>query len=167
MAIRTAEDLLDCFLATLGLLQGCPFSPTLFELYIFEFDNSPMATVRAGGWLDLPFLGALLEIPAWHYCMPDLWFCRRAAGGGVQQPGHQVGRGATADGSRYPAHTQAARGAMAACDQRCAALGVVTAGVRLRLFSIMVDSVLSHWRRLVGSGACRRRGSMQHPWRHV
>jgi hypothetical protein len=33
---------------------------------------------------------------------------------------------------------------MAACNQRCAALGVGAAGVRLRLFSTMVDSVLSH-----------------------
>jgi hypothetical protein len=42
------------------------------------------------------------------------------------------------------ARTRAARAAMGACNQRYAALGVVAEGVRLRLFSTMVDSVLSH-----------------------
>jgi hypothetical protein len=33
---------------------------------------------------------------------------------------------------------------MAACNLRCATSGVVAVGVRLRLFSTVVDSVLSH-----------------------
>ena len=47
-------------------------------------------------------------------------------------------------GSAGPARTVVARAALAACNTRCAALGVVAAVVRLRLFSTMVDSVLSH-----------------------
>ena len=45
---------------------------------------------------------------------------------------------------RSKSATAAARAALAACNSRCAALGIVAAGVRLSLFSTMVDSVLSH-----------------------
>ena len=62
MAIRTDEDLLDCFLATLGLKQGCPLSPTLFGLYIDDFEDFLKAAVRAGEQLDLPFLGTLMVV---------------------------------------------------------------------------------------------------------
>ncbi len=44
---------------------------------------------------------------------------------------------------RYLGITFAARQPLYLCNQRCAALGVA-AGVRLRLISTMVDSVLSH-----------------------
>jgi hypothetical protein len=43
-----------------------------------------------------------------------------------------------------PARTQAAPGAMAACNQRCTALRLVAAGVRPRLISTSVYSVIPH-----------------------
>jgi hypothetical protein len=39
MAIRTDEVLLDCFLAMLGLKQGCPLSLTLFGLYTKNLED--------------------------------------------------------------------------------------------------------------------------------
>ncbi len=62
MAIRTDEDLLDCFLVILGLEQGCPLSPTLFGLYNDDFEDFLMAAVRSGEQLDLPFSGTLLVV---------------------------------------------------------------------------------------------------------
>jgi hypothetical protein len=48
MAICADENRLDCFLAMLGLKQGCPPCPTLFGLYIDDFKDFLMAAVRAG-----------------------------------------------------------------------------------------------------------------------
>ena len=200
MSVRTEEGLAECFLATLGLLQGCPLSPTLFGLYIDDFEEWLWTAAAGGARLDSPLLAGLavwvllyaddmalvatsaaglqaqLDLLA-AYC--ERWditvnaiktklmllagarsataAVRAAAAAGLTFAGESLEAVSSfrylgivfeaarpLAGSAAPARTAAARAALAACNSRCAALGVVAARVRMRLFSTMVDSVLSH-----------------------
>ena len=46
-------------MATLGLKQGCPLSPTLFGMYIDDFEEWIAEAVAGGAQLDLPLLAGL------------------------------------------------------------------------------------------------------------
>ena len=200
MSVRTAEGLAECFMATLGLKQGCPLSPTLFGMYIDDFEEWIAEAVAGGAQLDLPLLAGLAVLVLLYaddmalvatsaaglqaqldvlaaYC--ERWditvnaaktkvlllagASRAAAAVSMAEAagltfagaalqvvssfrylGVEFTAGVPLAGSAGPARTVVARAALAACNTRCAALGVVAAGVRLRLFSTMVDSVLSH-----------------------
>ena len=51
------------FQATQGLKQGCPLSPTLFSLYIDDFEQRILAAALRGEQLDLPSMGGRLVPP--------------------------------------------------------------------------------------------------------
>ena len=200
MSVRTAEGLAECFMATLGLKQGCPLSPTLFGMYIDDFEECIAEAVAGGAQLDLPLLAGLAvwvllyaddmalvaTSPSGLQAQLDVLaaYCERwdiavntvktkvlllagaprlagavavaeaagltLAGAALQVVssfrylGVEFAAAGPLAGSAGPARTVVAHAASAACNTRCAALGVVAASVRLRLFSTMVDSVLSH-----------------------
>jgi hypothetical protein len=202
MSVRTAGGLSPCFQARRGLKQGCPLSPTLFGLYIDDFEAAVMAAARRGEQLDLLQLAdSDSPVPPLLYADDTTLLATSAAGlqrqldllqqyceqwgltvnaaktklmllsgrrtqqaaletaqqAGLSLAGQQVEAvnsfkylGITFHastclaGAAAPVRAAAARAAMHNSNARCAALGVEAAPLRLRLFSIMVDSVLSY-----------------------
>jgi len=202
MAVRTAGGLSPGFQATVGLKQGCPASPTLFGLYIDDFEEAVLAAVQRGEQLDLPsFLAGGSGVPPLLYADDMALLATSAAGlqrqldllqHYCQQWGLTVNTGKTKvmllsgrrrqkealevaeaagisfAGQRLPAVTsftylgivfhsttclagvagagraQLGRAAMHSCRARCAELGIEAADIHLRLFGVMVDSVLSY-----------------------
>ena len=81
MAVRTAGGLSPGFQATVGLKQGCPASPTLFGLYIDDFEEAVLAAVQRGEQLDLPvFLGGTGAVPPLLYADDMTLLATSAAG---------------------------------------------------------------------------------------
>ena len=200
MAVRTSAGISPCFQATMGLKQGCPLSPTLFGLYIDDFEGCVLAAAQQGAQLDLPVLGgeamppllyaddmALLATSAAglqaqlrlleQYC--ERWGLtvntvktklmllsgartQQQALAAAQQAGFSFGGAAleavhsfkylgiwfcaatSLAGSAGAARALLAGKALSSMRSRCAELGVEAVGVRLQLFSTMVDSVLSY-----------------------
>jgi hypothetical protein len=54
MAVRTASGVAAPFQARQGVKQGCSLSPTLFGLYIDDFEAAVLAAAADGRQLDLP-----------------------------------------------------------------------------------------------------------------
>ena len=73
MSVRTSEGLSPSFQARLGLKQGCPLSPTLFGLYIDDFETEVMAAAQRGEQLSLPQL--VSGSPMLHCRMRMTWCC--------------------------------------------------------------------------------------------
>ena len=200
MAVRTAAGLSPCFQATVGLKQGCPLSPTLFGLFIDDFEEWVLAAARRGERLDLPLLGGeamppllyaddmalVATSPAGLQAQLDLLqqYCQRwgltvntvktklllLSGARTEQGALEAAQlaglsfgGAPLEavtsfkylgivfsashalaGTAAPARTQLAGLALSNMRARCAQLGIQAAGVRLQLFSTLVDSVLSY-----------------------
>lgn len=202
MAVRTAAGLAPSFQASVGLKQGCPASPTLFGLYIDDFEEAVLAAVQRGEQLDLPaFTNGSGPVPPLLYADDMALLATSAAGlqrqldllqqycsqwgltvntvktkvmllsGARTQPAAQSAAEAARlsfgggqleavtsfkylgivfhsstclAGAAGAARAQLARAAMHSCRARCAALGIEAASVHLRLFSIMVDSVMSY-----------------------
>ena len=63
MAVQFEGEMSEIFQSTLGVKQGCPLSPTLFGIYIDDF-QAELET--AGGDLDLPTLCGV-QAPALFY----------------------------------------------------------------------------------------------------
>jgi hypothetical protein len=81
MSVRTAAGLSPCFQATLGLKQGCPASPTLFGLYIDDFEEAALAAAEQGQQLDLPvLLGSSSWAPPLLYADDMVLLATSAAG---------------------------------------------------------------------------------------
>ncbi|KAI7843528.1 hypothetical protein COHA_002770 [Chlorella ohadii] len=68
MSIRAPWLESRVFQATLGVKQGCPLSPTLFSLYIADFERRVLAAAAAAGGtpLDLPVLAGRLVPPLFY-----------------------------------------------------------------------------------------------------
>ena len=207
MSVRTAAGLSPCFQATIGLKQGCPASPTLFGLYIDDFEAAVLAAAQCGDQLDLPcFLGSSSPVPPLLYADDMVLMATSAAGlqrqldllqqycqqwgltvntvktklmrlssgsdsgrdteRAAQQAAEQAGvtfggqpleavtgfkylgimfhASRCQAGAAAPARAAAARAAMHKLQARSAELGIEAAWLRLRLFDMMVDSVLSY-----------------------
>ena len=200
MSVRTADGLSPCFQARLGLKQGCPLSPTLFGLYIDDFEAEVMAAADRGEQLDLPALAGGLVPPLLYADDMTLLatspaglqrqlnllqrYCKRwgltvntgktklilLSGQRTQQAAQQAAEQAgltfagqqletvtsfkylgitfhastCLSGAAAPARTKAAWAALHNSRARCAALGIEAPRVQLRLFSALVDSVLSY-----------------------
>ena len=202
MSVRTAAGLSPCFQANVGLKQGCPASPTLFGLYIDDFEEAVLAAAQRGEQLGLPsFAGSDSPVPPLLYADDMALLATSAAGlqrqlNLLQQYCSQWGltvntvktkvmllsgartqlaaqQAAEAARLRFggqllevvtsfkylgvvfhsstclaaaagAARAQLGRAAMHSCRARCAELGIEAASVHLRLFSTMVDSVLSY-----------------------
>lgn len=202
MAVRTASGVAAPFQARQGVKQGCPLSPTLFGMYIDDFEAAVLAAAAEGRQLDLPvFSGSDSPVPPLLYADDMVLLATSAAGlqqqldllqrycqrqgltvntvktklmllSGQRRQG-DAQRAAEAarlcfGGQRLEAVTSftylgimfhstqqlastavaaragAARAALHKCNARCAELGVQAAPLRMRLFSSMVDSVLSY-----------------------
>ena len=221
MAVRTAAGLSPCFQASVGLKQGCPASPTLFGLYIDDFEEAVAAARQRGVQLDLPsFSGSDSPVPPLLYADDMALLATSAAGlqrqldllqqycsqwgltvntvktkvmllcgarterlaleaaeaAGLSFGGAQLEAVASYKylgivfhsstclaGVAGTARAQLARAAMHSCRARCAELGIEAADVQLRLFSTMVDSVLSYgaevWGVQLAAKAAARGGS--------
>jgi hypothetical protein len=202
MAVRIASGLTAPFQAKVGLKQGCPLSPTLFGLFIDDFERAVLSAAAEGQQLDLPvFSGSSEPVPPLLFA-DDIALVSTSAAGlqrqldllqrYCQQCGLTVNTVKTklmilsgqrrqgdaqraADAARLsfggqqleavtsfkylgitfhstqqiaaPAAAARAGAAWAALHRsnaRCAELGVEAAPLRMRLFSTMVDSVLSY-----------------------
>ena len=208
MSVRTSAGLSACFQSQVGLKQGCPLSPTLFGLYIDDFEAAVLAAVQRGEQLDLPsLLGSDSPLPPLLYADDMVLLSTSAAGlqrqlqlleqycrqwgltvntvktkamllsgadkqaaaqrtveaaqlsfGGQQLEavpsfkylGITFHSTTCLAGAAAPPRTQLARWAMHNCRARCAELGIESTAVQLRLFSIMVDSVLSYGAEIWG-----------------
>jgi len=79
--VSTAAGLSPCFQATVGLKQGCPASPTLFGMYIDDFEEAVLAAAQRGERLELPSLaGSNSVVPPLLYADDMALLATSAAG---------------------------------------------------------------------------------------
>ena len=68
MCVKTSEGYTTCFLSNVGVKQGCPLSPTLFGLFVDDFEEHMHAAAERGADLQVP---CIQDCPVWALMYAD------------------------------------------------------------------------------------------------
>ena len=68
MCVKTSEGYTTCFLSHVGVKQGCPLSPTLFGLFVDDFEEHMHAAAERGADLQVP---CIQDCPVWALMYAD------------------------------------------------------------------------------------------------